>query len=320
MSTQTLKWVKETGDGDHSSTGTQAIKLTTDWTLDPTQDMALAEFSKSIKDPLTTAQAKQRTTSQGGLAASSPLFDDELYQWFNREVQQPASSGDSRSDKVLPSVQPIPEIKTQQQPDLARSTTTLVPKPMLNTPLGHFMSSLLSMDRIETWLSQLSQVHTNIELRDRLAQLFSQSDTSADHSSPGSSLAPPRLGPRVVIGCMQQCHRMGLVEMIFVLLEQIRHLGLTKYLEIMTTEVYNCLLGIIWDVRARHHQLYPLRAPDMILHFLNEMAAHGVVANDETIEILNQVLYFIDLEEPNTFLANNLKTQVIRLLRQLSEK
>ncbi|KAJ1960944.1 hypothetical protein IWQ62_004039 [Dispira parvispora] len=320
VSTQTLKWVKESGDADRSSTRTQATKLTTDWTLDPTQDMALAEFSKSIKDPLTTAQAKERTASQGDLTASSPLFDDELYQWFNREVQQSTSSGASGSDTVPPPVQSTPEIKTPQQPGPVQSATTLIPKPKLNTPLGHFMNSLLSMDRIETWLSQLSQAHTNIELRDRLAQLFAQPDSSADHPSPRSSLTPPRLGPRIVIGCMQQCHRMGLVEMIFVLLEQIRNLGLTKYLELMTTEVYNCLLRIIWDVRTRHHQLYPLRAPDMIIYFLNEMAAHGVVANDETIEILNQVLYFIDLEEPNTFLANNLKTKVLRLLKQLSEK
>ncbi|KAJ1930672.1 hypothetical protein IWQ60_000069 [Tieghemiomyces parasiticus] len=302
---------------------TQSQVRADDWSPGSMDDIALADFANALDDHVAAATTGRRSMTRSddgeydGVVAAS---DTEMAQWFASDPLANPSETDYTS------------LNGRTTATTTATHISTFPAGTGSTPLGHFMDTMLRMDAIETWLSQLAKSSTNLEFQRHLAELFALNQEStqatANPSATGgggglnlperqSHIRPPKLSARLITGCLKQCQRTGLLNYILVIMDQIRQLGWSTYITLVTTEVYNTLLSILWESRTAAAWPRPLPATGLILRYLDEMLSYGTLANDQTREIMQRVLHDIDLEVPNVRLANQMKLQLYERLTRL---
>ncbi|KAJ1976432.1 hypothetical protein H4R34_003982, partial [Dimargaris verticillata] len=279
------------------------------WFNDSSDDFVLAEFSESLPDWSLPP------------ASGTPSVS----------LTPNAQSVSKQLPSTLSPVSPMPSTPTNRAASLTAS----------KTPMDSFLNAMLRVDLTNAWLSRLSSCASARATLDHIAPLLeraqqepsppaTQTGLSLPTSLPPPLFAPrgtslsqiPPLTPQVIVACVQQCHKLTRLDLALSLLQQVRRLGLTTYLQVVNTDVYNALLSALWDARARPNAAalppYPLSAVDIVVRFLREMAMHGVEANSATANIARQTIYDIGVEELDSTVATQLQRSVMTAFAALS--
>ncbi|KAK9728900.1 hypothetical protein K7432_000723 [Basidiobolus ranarum] len=124
----------------------------------------------------------------------------------------------------------------------------------------------LDEDQIESQIAQLQSSKNNLELRSKVAEIFSGEDTPRDS---------------ILATTISLARNFGDPYMGYAIYQQVKRKGVVSYVTGCSGRVYNELLINSWDI---------LRDRTKVESFLTEMIKAGIEANPETKRIVSRII------------------------------